>query len=33
MFATVLTMVIVPVLYAIFYGASSDSAESAPPTN
>jgi multidrug efflux pump subunit AcrB len=33
MFATVLTMVIVPVLYAIFYGASSDPAESTPPTN
>ena len=27
MFATLLTMIIVPVLYAIFYGASSDSAE------
>jgi multidrug efflux pump subunit AcrB len=33
MFATLLTMIIVPVLYAIFYGASSDPAESASPTN
>jgi multidrug efflux pump subunit AcrB len=33
MFATLLTMIIVPVLYAIFYGASSDPAESTPPTN
>jgi hypothetical protein len=33
MFATLLTMIIVPVLYAIFYGASSDPAESASTTN
>ena len=33
MFATVLTMIIVPVLYAIFYGASDEPGESAPATN
>jgi multidrug efflux pump subunit AcrB len=33
MFATLLTMVIVPVLYAIFYGASGDPTESASATN
>ncbi|MBW2576936.1 MAG: efflux RND transporter permease subunit [Deltaproteobacteria bacterium] len=33
MFATLLTMIIVPVLYAIFYGASSDPVESASATN
>jgi multidrug efflux pump subunit AcrB len=33
MFATLLTMIIVPVLYAIFYGASSDPTESASAAN
>jgi hypothetical protein len=33
MFATVLTMVIVPVLYAIFYGASSDPVDGPSTTN
>jgi multidrug efflux pump subunit AcrB len=33
MFATLLTMVIVPVLYAIFYGASSDPTENTPSMN
>ena len=33
MFATLLTMIIVPVLYAIFYGASDDPAESASAAN
>ncbi|MCH8083123.1 MAG: efflux RND transporter permease subunit [Myxococcales bacterium] len=33
MFATVLTMILVPVLYAIFYGASDEPDESAPATN
>ena len=33
MFATLLTMIIVPVLYAIFYGASGDASESASATN
>jgi len=33
MFATLLTMIIVPVLYAIFYGASNDAAESTSATN
>jgi multidrug efflux pump subunit AcrB len=33
MFATVLTMILVPVLYAIFYGASSDPAKSTSATN
>jgi multidrug efflux pump subunit AcrB len=32
MFATLLTMIIVPVLYAIFYGASSDPDESTSAT-
>ncbi|MBW2493922.1 MAG: efflux RND transporter permease subunit, partial [Deltaproteobacteria bacterium] len=31
MFATLLTMVVVPVLYALFYGATSDPTESASP--
>jgi multidrug efflux pump subunit AcrB len=33
MFATLLTMIIVPVLYAIFYGASSDPVDTASTTN
>jgi multidrug efflux pump subunit AcrB len=33
MFATVLTMILVPVLYAILYGASDDPVESASATS